>query len=96
MTTEQLEVYSHAENAAIVRMPERRFPGVVIQGDTLAGLNHLASEMLDALRVLGDTASTEPAEELANRLAVYLQHYEQVLAEHGIELPYVRRSRTET
>jgi hypothetical protein len=32
----EIEVYSQATNQAIVRMPNRKFPGCVIQGDSLS------------------------------------------------------------
>ncbi|WP_425562122.1 DUF6959 family protein [Litoribacillus peritrichatus] len=35
MKKEEIEVYSHESNSCIVRMPERRFPGVVVQINSL-------------------------------------------------------------
>jgi hypothetical protein len=35
MHTEPVEIYSDATNAAVMRHPGRKFPGVLIQGDTL-------------------------------------------------------------
>jgi hypothetical protein len=35
MHIESVEIYSDAANAAIHRHPGRRFPGVLLQGDTL-------------------------------------------------------------
>lgn len=32
----ELEVYSDASNSAVIQTPGRRFPGSVIQGDSLA------------------------------------------------------------
>src|SRR5262245_1747536 len=35
MHVEQVEIYSDVSNAAVMRHPGRRFPGVLVQGDTL-------------------------------------------------------------
>ena len=35
MREELVEIYSDASNAAVLRHPERKFPGVLLQGDTL-------------------------------------------------------------
>jgi hypothetical protein len=32
------EILSHASNSGIVQMPGRKFPGIVIQGDSLSNL----------------------------------------------------------
>jgi hypothetical protein len=82
----ELDVFSEASNQAIVRMPGRRFPGVVIQGDTLSGL------VLDAKNILRELrAGNEPIQDaryLVERLTEYLDHYERTLAAHDIPLPY--------
>ena len=38
MHVESVEIYSDATNAAVMRHPGRRFPGMLIQGDTLHSL----------------------------------------------------------
>jgi len=38
MHTATVEIYSDTSNAAVLRHPDRRFPGVLIQGDTLHSL----------------------------------------------------------
>jgi len=35
MRTEVVEIYSDQANAAVIRHPSRKFPGVLVQGDTL-------------------------------------------------------------
>jgi hypothetical protein len=90
MERKELEVYSEAPNYAIVRMPGRRFPGCVIQGDSLSILYGLARSINDRVAGLEDGELADDAADLLNQLKTRLQHYEQVLAEHRIELPYVR------
>lgn len=50
-----VEVLSDALNRAVVRMPGRRFPGIVVQGDRLVSLTAAARDAADRAQVLGDT-----------------------------------------
>jgi hypothetical protein len=44
-----MEVLSRAANASIVRLPWRRYPGVVVQGDTLGIMTAAAERVATAL-----------------------------------------------
>jgi len=93
MERKELDVYSEASNFGIVRMPGRRFPACAIQGDSLCNLFHNAVNLLSRLKADGAcNEAIEEAEGLVRMLRARLDHYESVLTEHGIELPYVRRS----
>jgi len=66
----------------------RRFPGVVVQGDTLNGL---VRNLKDMSRLLdkGDLEQLAAGLMLVTEpLLGALQHYERVCTERGIELPY--------
>jgi hypothetical protein len=91
MESKPLEVFSEASNLGIVRMPGRRFPGCVVQGDTLAGLTHLAEIVLRESSRVENEPLQEAARELYGDLKSRLDHYEQVLTSHGMSLPYVKR-----
>lgn len=86
----EVEVFSNTVNAAVVRLPGRRFPGIVVQGDSLSTLASDVRGALDALRA-GDTeeASAE-LESLHRKLETMLAVYEAALDEAGLALPYVR------
>lgn len=90
MKTEHIEVYSHASNCCIVRMPERKFPGVVIQGDSLSNLFDRAIDLIELLEGKTDEETFLSALELAQSLEGHLLHYEETLRQHGIGLPYTR------
>jgi hypothetical protein len=92
MKLEQLEVYSTATNAAVVRVPERRFPGIVVQGDSLHGLTSLAVDVLRRAKASTDGELVEIAQDLFQRLSSLEKHYEEVLLLHDIPLPYGRRA----
>jgi hypothetical protein len=91
MESKSLDVFSETSNYGIVRMPGRRFPGCVIQGDSLANLLSAAAVILRESRSFENRPLAEAARELYDALSDRLDHYEAVLEEHGMELPYERR-----
>ena len=92
MDIEPLDVYSRESNYAIVKPPGRNFPGCVIQGDSLANLCRMAKNIATAIR--DNRASgedfLESVQELNNALVGRILHYQRVLANNGIGLPYTR------
>jgi len=86
MRTQAVEIYSDATNAAVLRHPGRRYPGLLVQGDSL----HLLCSHADAAcREIGrGAAGFDEANTLRNALQGYLGHYKAVLAHHGIDLPF--------
>jgi len=96
METKTLEVFTEAVNSAIVRVPGRRFPGVVIQGDSLSILFNDAMTLVEELENSKDEEAFFTALLHAESLEEHLKNYEQVLKEHGIELPYFRNANRST
>jgi hypothetical protein len=86
MHVESIEIYSDMSNMPVMRHPGRRFPGVLIQGDKLYALFHLAQSIREQLG--RETPGFEEAEDLREQLAGCLEHYKEVLAAHGIALPF--------
>jgi hypothetical protein len=86
----ELEVFSDASNQAVIRPPGRRFPGSVVQGDSLSILCAEAKEISERIRALEvkDEELLYLAQDHQEALLGRLLHYQQVLAEHGISLPY--------
>lgn len=85
-----LEVYSKDSNFVVIKPPGRKFPGCVIQGDSLRILCGLATNVAARIRenLPEDEEFLVNMEELVGQLVARLLHYQHVLAEHGIELPY--------
>ena len=81
-------------NIAVTHLPDRAFPGVHIQADTL---HSLREQFALAARMLRDSAAdAEAMEELDYAVAEldgFLDYYEQVLAAKGLRLPYYRPAR---
>lgn len=88
MEIKPIEIFSEASNYAIVRMPGRSFPGCVIQGDSLSILLHRAEEVLELAKRSADHELIESAQEIVDSLQGRLDHYAQVLTEHGMQLPF--------
>ncbi len=86
MRIEPVEIYSDATNAAIMRHPGRRFPGVLFQGDTLYTLCVSADDICQSIS--RKSPAFEEANDLRDRLWSVLNHYKSVLKEHGIPMPF--------
>jgi predicted RNase H-like HicB family nuclease len=86
MRTEQVEIYSDASNAAVMRHPGRAFPGMLIQGDTLYKLSQMAMAALAGAQP--GTDHWRDLKELADDLRSRLDFYSHVMHEHGLKLPF--------
>jgi len=88
MRTATVEILSDTTNAAVLRHPDRRFPGVLVQGDTLYSLCVAADAACHAMKPqLGDDAY-EAVNGIRNHLWSLLNHYKSVLHEHQLPLPF--------
>ncbi|MBB3861931.1 putative lipase involved disintegration of autophagic bodies [Novosphingobium hassiacum] len=86
MRKELVEIYSDASNAAIIRHPGRKFPGILIQGDTLRNLSRMASNALASAEP--DSDQWHDLKELVDALEGRVVFYTQVLQDHGLALPF--------
>lgn len=85
---EHFELLSRPVNYAVVRLPGRKFPGVVIQGDTLNALVQSLKHMSTLLQAGQVEALAAEIEEVQEKLRGAIAHYETVCAGQGITLPY--------
>ncbi|WP_422389118.1 DUF6959 family protein [Bradyrhizobium septentrionale] len=69
-----------------MRHPGRRFPGLLIQGDTLNGLCQRMDEVCNLIGRGSD--AYEEANDVRNHLWELRNHYAGVLTTHGLELPF--------
>lgn len=90
MRTEQVEIYSDATNAAVMRHPGRNFPGMLVQGDTLTRLSKMAAAALAGAKP--ESEQWHDLKELADELQWRVDVYVQVLREHNIQLPFFVQS----
>lgn len=88
METIQVACYSDAPNGVIVQTPGRQFPGLVFQGDTLKNLYRKAERAIAAFDK-GDSQETRDyLLDLVEIIHDKLVHYEIVLKENSMQLPY--------
>jgi hypothetical protein len=84
----EAELFTDGGNDAVVRLPGRRFPGVLLQGDSLHILRSELAEVLEACE-RGDLAEArDSAGLLLSSLDTVLTRYEDALREHDIPRPY--------
>jgi len=84
-----VEVFGDAVNASVLRLPGRKYPGILVQGDSLHTLLRSVAQATEALRLgRGDDAEAELVD-LLGTLRQYQAAYEAALEAAGIPLPYV-------
>lgn len=88
MASNTAQVLSHIPNSGIVQLPGRKFPGVVIQGDTLSGFFDGARSLLTAFKKTHDEERYYEMLIFAEQLRGQLLHYEETLGKQSIGLPY--------
>jgi len=91
MRKQEVEVFSDTVNAPVLRHPGRRFPGSLIQGDSLSVLWGLARSIRDRVAGHSDEELVGEAEELFELIHARLIGYQATLEAAGMELPYSRR-----
>ncbi|MEL7345296.1 MAG: hypothetical protein AAFN59_10625 [Pseudomonadota bacterium] len=86
MREETVQIFSDETNCAIMRHPDRRFPGVLVQGDTLHGL---CTRMDKALEDVGrESQGYDDLNIVRNVLWSLKTHYKETLIEHNLPMPF--------
>lgn len=80
-----VKLLSEPTNYAVVQLPERRFPGVVFQGDSL---NNLINDIKAAAAEPVESERQLLLKDVIQHLETVQNRYENVLTEKGIKLPY--------
>ncbi len=86
--SESAELLSKPTNYAVVQLPGRKFPGVVIQGDSLHTLVKRLSDLHLRSEKYRDEELTIGLNDLLEILSEASIHYESICKERGIPLPY--------
>ena len=84
----EVDIYGDATNATVVKLPWRRFPGIVIQGDSLEILNSTAEQISKALAKGQIESASEYVSEIRLLLSGYKNAYEAAMKNAGLKLPY--------
>jgi class 3 adenylate cyclase len=88
MEADDVRVLTRGTNSWVVSTPARRYPGIIIQGDSLKVLHDAASALVALLDASAEDAARAQAEELESLLRGYLIVYEEALSHCGLTLPY--------
>ena len=91
MRVEPVEIFSDTTNNVVMKHPGRKFPGVLIQGDSLAAMCQKADRICEVARDCLSQEAYAELNELRNGLWSYLTHYKSVLGDHKIPLPFTDR-----
>ena len=84
----EVELFTRAGNNAITRMPGRRFPGIVVQGDSYSVRWSNASAALALARAGDSRRGDADACSLTRLLNDELRRYETVLDAYQLDRPY--------
>ena len=74
----QLDVLSDALNLCVIRMPDRQYPGILIQGDALLAITNHAKRAHERARTLNDPDLIRATGNLLVTLEEYLEHYTKI------------------
>ncbi|ARE72545.1 hypothetical protein B6R96_00065 [Streptomyces sp. Sge12] len=88
----EAELFTDPGNDAVVRLPPRRFPGVLIQGDSLSIIRSDVAEIVEACAQGDVDDAHEAATLLLANVDELMDRYESALKAHGIERPYAPRT----
>jgi hypothetical protein len=90
MEKKEIIIYSHLTNIPVIQTPDRKFPGSIIQGDTLNSYFRISKEIYELLKKKDyqNPDLIDLAEDLHRSLYDRLYHYQEVLQKEEIELPY--------
>ena len=88
METLKVDALTEQYNYAVIRLPERKFPGVVVQGDSLSTLVADPRRALDYLREGAVEDGIAEVADVLETLESAKGSYEAALAAHSISLPY--------
>ena len=92
MKKETVEIYSGSTNQAVMKHPDRHYPGVLFQGDTLYSICSSMDDACKALREKDIEEAFDEMNEIRNMMWEKLNHYKVVLGEHDIDLPFNQTS----
>ena len=83
-----VDVYTEPTNNAVLQIPGRRYPGVLVQGDSLRSIFLAADSIWKLAGKQTDKDLLDEALTLRETLAEIVNYYEQALSENQIPLPY--------
>jgi hypothetical protein len=84
----EVELFTDASNNAVIKVPGRRFPGVLIQGDSLSALRGDVARIAQACAQGNLDEARGWSDLVISDLDAVLARYCAALREHEIPLPF--------
>lgn len=84
----EMEVFGQEVNAPVMKMPSRKYPGILVQGDSLHNMLSLVRAAGAALAAGNSQEAKDTLEEVGELIAGYDMVYRKVLAENGLTPPF--------
>ncbi|MEW2522238.1 DUF6959 family protein [Actinacidiphila alni] len=84
----EAELFTNGGNNAVLRLPGRTFPGVLVQGDSLHILRTAVAELSDLCEAGAVEEVRETAGLLLSDMDLLIERYTEALRLHGIRLPF--------
>ena len=84
------KIISDLTNSSIVNLPGRKYPGLVIQGDSLSNIHSGLMTILEDTETKVEKETFLNILEQAEVIENHLLNYEKTLKDHSIDLPYFR------
>ena len=75
-------------NFAVIQLPLRNYPGIVVQGDTMHSILIQLRNITDLMSSGNLDEASEELEDIINTLSPPLYNYEEICKNNGIKLPY--------
>ncbi len=88
MEGEGITILNNQINAVVVKLHQRKYPGIIIQGDSLWILYSQALELKNLLENEPDSEIYPVSLELYEKLRSFMIVYEKTLEELDIDRPY--------
>jgi hypothetical protein len=86
----EIEILAEGSNCPIVKTPGRKFPGILLQGDSLKVLLDAATEIYEISSHEANDELHAAVGELKDKLAGFVAAYEKAMHANGLELPYAK------
>jgi hypothetical protein len=85
----EVDIFTDQGNNAVIKLPDRLYPGVLIQGDTLLNLVKTAESVLLALNEDHNDKLLDDAEGLFLAMSEILDEFRQIVKNSNLNVPYL-------
>jgi uncharacterized protein DUF6959 len=81
-------VYGRRGNHALVQLDGRKYPGLLVQGDSLKQVETIVEDLVELRRQGEDGEFDEALHEVAEVVKALTDSYESMMREVNLDLPY--------